>query len=176
MWKPVLGYEGSYQVSDEGQIKSIARHVPTSRPRHTYNVVPARTMKADYSGRYARVYLSKDGVRKRVSVHVVVLEAFIGPRPEGMVGCHNDGNTQNNRLTNLRWDTVLGNEADKYVHKTRPFGRATNVAVLNEDLVRKIRLLARRGLGCTVIAKRIGCCSEGAVSHVLSGRTWSRVQ
>ncbi|MGH8035083.1 MAG: HNH endonuclease signature motif containing protein, partial [Lysobacterales bacterium] len=51
-------------------------------------------------------------------VHRLVLEAFVGPCPDGMVGCHNDGDTRNNRLSNRRWDTPGSNNRDKQVHGT----------------------------------------------------------
>jgi HNH endonuclease len=52
-------------------------------------------------------------------VHVLVLMAFVGPRPsEKHEGCHNDGNPGNDRLDNLRWDTASGNQSDRRKHGT----------------------------------------------------------
>lgn len=51
-------------------------------------------------------------------VHRIVLETFVGPCPDGMEGCHNDGNPINNRVDNLRWDTRASNRADMLVHGT----------------------------------------------------------
>ena len=51
-------------------------------------------------------------------VHRLVLETFVGPCPEGMECCHNDGNPSNNNLNNLRWDTTRNNHADSIKHKT----------------------------------------------------------
>jgi hypothetical protein len=47
-------------------------------------------------------------------VHQLVLEAFVGPRPSGMEGCHFDGHSRNNRLMNLRWDTPEANRQDRW--------------------------------------------------------------
>lgn len=52
----------------------------------------------------------------RCAVHVLVLEEFVGLCPPGMESCHGDGDTQNNWLTNLRWDTPTNNNADKIKH------------------------------------------------------------
>jgi hypothetical protein len=51
-----------------------------------------------------------------VTIHGAVLEAFVGPRPEGMEACHNNGNPAANRLENLRWDTHAGTVADVHLH------------------------------------------------------------
>lgn len=58
----------------------------------------------------------------RVTVHRLVLEAFIGPRPPGMYGCHNNGNPTDNRLRNLRWATPRENVADMHRHGTSRWG------------------------------------------------------
>lgn len=46
----------------------------------------------------------------------MVLEAFLGPRPKGMVACHIDGDIDNNSITNLRWDTQASNIRDTVLH------------------------------------------------------------
>lgn len=70
--------------------------------------------------RYRVVGLSKvaDGVKihRTYQVHALVLEAFIGPRPSGMVCCHNDGDPLNNSVDNLRWDTQASNILDIVKH------------------------------------------------------------
>jgi hypothetical protein len=67
---------------------------------------------------YLRVTLCRPATKKAVLVHHLVLIAFVGPRPEGFDGCHNDGNPANNCLDNLRWDTPSGNMRDKRKHGT----------------------------------------------------------
>jgi hypothetical protein len=56
------------------------------------------------------------GPRRRTRVHILVLEAFRGPRPEGHAACHNDGDVGNNHLSNLRWDTYSANNLDIVRH------------------------------------------------------------
>ena len=58
------------------------------------------------------VVLSKDGKQYTRRVHRLMLETFVGPCPEGMECCHNDGNPKNNLLSNLRWDTHKNNMQD----------------------------------------------------------------
>ena len=99
-WKPVVGYEGHYEVSDQGRVRSLKKKTP-------HVLKPGNNHKG-----YAQVDLCKDGHRWHRAVHLLVLEAFIGPRPDGMVACHYDDDPQNNHIDNLRWDTISANIQD----------------------------------------------------------------
>lgn len=115
-WRPVLGWEGYYLVSNQGRVKSV--------PRVTDNGfrVMGRLRQPAMQGRgnpYWQVHLMRGGRGTpfyRVAVHRLVLESFVGPCPEGMEACHNNGNGFDNRLENLRWDTHGANmiEQGKY--------------------------------------------------------------
>jgi HNH endonuclease len=69
---------------------------------------------------YLSVKFTQNGQRVlgRGYIHAEVLMAFVGPRPEGLDACHNDGHPQNNHVTNLRWDTRLANNRDILKHGT----------------------------------------------------------
>jgi HNH endonuclease len=71
---------------------------------------------------YSFVALRRDGITFQRKIAHLVLEAFIGPQSADLEACHNDGNPQNNRLDNLRWDTHIANVADMVIHgtKTKP--------------------------------------------------------
>lgn len=115
-WRPVLCYEGFYEVSDLGRVRSLPREVQNGRGAMVAGGVLLRPT-SDRGGRYV-VSLS---VRNRAacrSVHRLVLEAFVGPRPAGMEACHGDGDPGNNRLSNLRWDTHESNMDDQRRHGT----------------------------------------------------------
>lgn len=104
-WKPVVGYETLYEVSNDGQVRRSA-------PGHaTY---AGRVLKPNPgSDGYFRVVLCPgDGTRQPWMVHRLVAFAFIGPCAEGLECCHNDGNNQNNTVENLRWDTKSSNTLD----------------------------------------------------------------
>ena len=103
-----------YQASNYGRVRSWrkARWGRADKPRL---LTPCRL------GVYGHqvVNVVDDAGRKYPrQIHSLVLLAFIGPAPAGMIACHRDGNGGNNRLENLRWDTYSGNEADKV-----PLGR-----------------------------------------------------
>ena len=117
-WLPVAGYEGYYEVSDMGRVRSVRRSVEFRDGRsRTYEAQIRRlTPQAPYG--HLTVGLKRGGSRVTVRVHRLVLESFIGPCPEGMEGCHNDGDSSNNRLSNLRWDTSSANKQDMIRHGT----------------------------------------------------------
>lgn len=73
--------------------------------------------------KHANVQSSITKKRHTLGVHRLVLLAFVGPCPEEMEACHNDGNPKNNMLENLRWDTRVNNHADKHKHGTSLEGR-----------------------------------------------------
>lgn len=111
-WLPVPNYEGIYEVSSLGRVKSLDREVshPTSGiVRRKGKVLAQNPLNEDG---YLGVGLNKDGIKKKRAVHLLVLESFTGPRPEGEQACHNDGNNTNNSADNLRWDTPKENVAD----------------------------------------------------------------
>lgn len=116
-WLPMPGYEDIYEISDHGRCRSKDRFVPHSRGG--VSRLPAREIKGSVgSNSYRRFRLSRDGKFVRILAHRAVLIAFRGPAPAGMVGCHNDGDPSNNRLSNLRWDTGSANSLDSIRHGT----------------------------------------------------------
>ena len=118
-WRPVVGYEGSYEVSAHGRVRSVDRTVEfkngVRRSFHGRAIKPQPT-----KGGHLRVTLCLGDSRRKTRVHRLVLEAFVGPCPEGMEGCHNDGNPQNNHVDNLRWDTRGNNCLDTVKHGRNP--------------------------------------------------------
>jgi hypothetical protein len=115
-WLPIPGYEGFYEVSDLGRIRSIDRVVPTIASNPTG---PTRTLKGKIRATtpragYPSVRLSRDGVIRIVDVHVVVLTTFQGPPPrEGMFCLHENDIRTDCRLSNLRWGTQRDNKLDE---------------------------------------------------------------
>ena len=114
-WRPIPGFEGLYEVSDQGQVKSLDRERPNKgggTARIKGRLLKAVTNKDGYK----QVDLYKNGKRRMSCVHELVCLAFHGPKPEGMEVCHNDGNRANNRLENLRYDTRSANGYDRVKH------------------------------------------------------------
>lgn len=120
-WCPIPGYEGRYAISDEGRVRSMDRIDAKGHLDQGVFLKPS----AKPSG-HLRVTLSRDGVARRFWVHRLVLEAFVGARPDGMQACHNDGNPSNNLWSNLRWDTASANAIDRQRHGTDAQSRKTH--------------------------------------------------
>ena len=115
IWRPVLGQEGRYEVSSHGRVKTLARMGIRKDGSKSPVTERIRKLIIDETG-YALVsFPTPNGPRQRF-VHRVVLEAFVGPRPEGMECRHLDGNPLNNRLENLCWGTPSENAWDRVHH------------------------------------------------------------
>jgi len=100
-WKPIPGHGGDYEVSNLGRVRS-----------HKGRRVQIIKQAVAATG-YRRLTLSRNGVHTSRSVHQLVLEAFVGPRPDGMVTRHLNDVPYDNRLENLTWGTRAENEDDK---------------------------------------------------------------
>jgi hypothetical protein len=109
-WRPIPGFEGSYEVSDLGRVRSVDRFVATRRGTRS---APGRILRP-HPDRYGRPWVSLciGGERKIGRIHRLVLEAFVGPCPPGMFALHADDDRTNNRLANLRWGTRVDNQRD----------------------------------------------------------------
>lgn len=130
-WRPVVGYEDLYEVSDLGRVRSVDRDVPqgANRTQHW----PGKILKLAPSpscgprqGRYLQVYLSRGGKKRTVRVHHLVLEAFIAPRPPGYEALHANDIGTDNRAENLSWGTTSQNTLDKVKNGRHPMARRTH--------------------------------------------------
>lgn len=154
----VLGYE----VSSFGRVKSLLNS--RGNPRKAGSVF----LKPWLQFGYPWVGFGKQG---RSAIHVLVLETFVGPRPDGMQACHNNGNRSDPRLTNLRWDTPKNNQADRLDHGTLMYGESHHITTLTENEVLAIRALALTGLSQRKIAKRFGVV-QATVWNIIHRKTW----
>ena len=116
-WRPVPGHPG-YEVSSRGRVRSLDRVMEVGSRWGKTVLLPLK-------GRMLRQATRPSGHRtlgltggQTRDVHALVLEAFVGPRPDGMEACHNNGDPADNRLENLRWDTRRENALDRIRHGT----------------------------------------------------------
>ncbi|WP_439621469.1 HNH endonuclease signature motif containing protein [Gemmata sp.] len=118
--------------------------------------------------------LYRAGKRRRVNVHRLILEAFVGPCPLGMETRHLDGDRLNNRLDNLAWGTPAENAADRIRHGTVLWGTRCSSAKLTEAQVREILHLYRTTCpDRPALAARFGV-SWSTVNRIVTGATWGR--
>lgn len=113
-WRPIPEWEGLYEVSSRGRVRSLERHV---RQRHgNVQVYPATDRKLSWNGRYFHVSLTDRQRRKVQLVHQAVAGAFIGPRKPGMHTNHIDGDPTNNQVDNLEYVTPQANRQHAVDH------------------------------------------------------------
>jgi hypothetical protein len=110
-WKAVFGFEQYYEVSGDGRVRSTLMHCPPYR-------LNKELSQWKNPGGYSLVTLQVKGKRKHRTVHSLVLEAHVYPRPKGLVSRHINGNKTDNRARNLCWGTVYQNHMDKKRHGT----------------------------------------------------------
>lgn len=117
VWRPVPNTSRRYSVSSQGRLRREEYQRPSKYWWATSRVEPVRllTLGVDRDG-YRRAVVHFNDGRRPVYVHRLVLEAFVGPCPDGMEACHNNGVQDDNRVENLRWDTHLSNIIDRDTH------------------------------------------------------------
>jgi hypothetical protein len=168
-WKPVVGFEGKYEVSITGQVRSVDRQVRcrAGKLRSSRGQLLAPQ---NHSRGYAQV-----GLCSRVHlVHALVARAFIGPVPEGKEVAHWDGSRTRNRLSNLRYATRAENVADKRRHGTSGAGETNAMAKLTDAQVAEIKRLRSQGINQYQLAE-LFAVRQQHVSRILSGQRRSRV-
>lgn len=105
-WRPVPGYEGQYEVSDHGRVRTLSNRWGRVSVMHPSTVGVG----------HQQVGLTKDGRRRMHYVHVLMMAAFVGPKPDGLEVRHLDGDPANNTLANLRYGTRQENSQDRINH------------------------------------------------------------
>lgn len=109
-WAPIPGYEGAYEISDRGDVRSLARVIMRSNGKP--QPIRERILRQSPQHRgHLRVALSGTG---RLYVHRLVLLAFVGPPSPGQEACHWNDIPDDNRLENLRWATRSENVRDGF--------------------------------------------------------------
>jgi len=157
-WRDVVGYEGLYKVSDDGRVWSHKRN---------------KVMRGSCRRGYRRICLTNKRRKKSYFIHKLLLIAFVGPNPEGMQTCHNNGIRDDNRLDNLRWDTPKNNEKDKLRHGTHQRGEKSANAKLTENDVRQITNLHQAGMSHAAIARKVGDILPETIGLIIRGKNWS---
>jgi hypothetical protein len=162
--------EGSpgYRIGDDGLVQT-SRHADG---RGRYHLGPWKTLKSSpLKSGHMRVSLGNSNERY---VHVLVLNAFVGPCPEGMECRHLDGNPGNNHLWNLAWGTRKENYEDSVRHGTAVIGIEQFNRVLDETDVRAIVGLCQSGQTMDAVAGKFGVHPTN-VHAIMTGRSWSTV-
>jgi hypothetical protein len=167
-----FGFPG-YRVGDDGSVWSKWKRVGLGRGSKMILGTAWRKLGLyPNSDGYPRVYLRP---ASSWYVHRIVLEAFAGPCPEGMVCRHfPDRNPANSRLGNVQWGTRRQNEQDKIIHDTKLRGSRHPLARFDESSVYQIKEDLFRGISQAELARRHRV-RHSVICAIAHGRTWSHV-
>lgn len=165
-WLPVPGYEGRYDVSTYGSVRSWYSswgrrdtprlRKPTINPTHKYLQL---------------TLVNGSGVAHTYALHRLVLLAFVGPSPVGYESLHTNGNKQDARLSNLRYGTKLENAKDKNRHGTMAKGSNHGRSVLTEADIPRIRRLVKE-ISLAEVAAIYGV-SKTTIADIRKGKIWT---
>jgi hypothetical protein len=163
IWKDIKGYEGLYQVSNMGRVKSMKWNKE--------RILKVITNRKGYS----QVHLSKNGLQIKLLIHRLVAEAFI-LNPHNLPNVlHGDDNPANNCVENLRWGTQKENIEDRNNKGRQAKGLSHGSAILTEQQVLEIKnLRSSTGWGYRRISKHLKFPLQ-AVSGILYKNTWSHI-
>jgi hypothetical protein len=167
-FKPVVGFEGVYSVSDTGRVVSLSRIDSAGKTRVERVLKP--TINKDG---YAKVNFWDDGRCYRLFLHRIVHEAFIGPIPDGYEINHLNGIRNDNRPANLSAVThaenvIYSRDVLKANYATYGNGRMTRAQI---DTIKE---LAAAGISQREIATQLGF-AKASVWNVLRGKTWAHI-
>lgn len=172
-WRDVVGYEGFYQVSSLGRVRSCDRVIRDSFGHNRFRRSRLLSPTIDKYG-YYKLHLSKNNVRGYFTIHVLVAKAFLGNRPDGLQVNHINGVKTDNCLGNLEYVSGSRNIVHAQDMGLKPVGSRCWQAKLSEADVSNIKLLISQGARIVDIAKRYGVVKE-TISSIKQGITWKHV-
>lgn len=171
IWKPVLGWENLYEVSNHGRVRSL--------PRQTVKGVRGGNLLTPYLRRdgYYEVYLwdRANRPRRAAFIHHLVLEAFDKPRPEGQETLHGPGGKLNNYWPeNIAWGTRAQNMGEDRVrdHQSNRGEHHGQTSLTWADVCEIHRLLKEHQLFQYQIAERFGVCRQ-TITLIKQGKVWA---
>ncbi|MCQ2009271.1 NUMOD4 domain-containing protein [Sporolactobacillus sp. STSJ-5] len=173
LWKDVAGYDGIYQVSDHGQVRSLDRKVKNKNGIYNKPIKGKTLAQHQDRNGYMYCYFSVDGHGKNVKVHRIVCRAFHGEPFVGAVANHIDGNKGNNSANNLEW--CSNQENTGHAIKTglwKNIGEAASSDVLTEKQVLEIR--NNHTDSYDELARMYGI-SKASIADIKKFRSWKQL-
>lgn len=168
-WRSIEGYRGIYEVSSMGRVRSLDRVLTNGHHRRGINLKPIPNDEG-----YLSVVLCWDGDRHMRKVHSLVCEAFIGPRPEGLVIDHINHKPDDNRVSNLEYVTHAENIRRSFSDGciNRHTGEGNPNAKIGWKDVKEIRRLHKDGAPVPDLASRFSI-SRSQVYNVVNLVSWN---
>ena len=174
IWKDVIGYEGLYQVSNLGTIKSLSR----TRKNHTNGIacVKERMLNPSTSNGYKCVQLRKNCSGKFIAVHRLVALMFLNNTEDKPTVNHIDGNKLNNVVSNLEWATYTENNIHAIKNKLRLIiGEDHFAASFSDNEVIELRKIIDSGLYTQRSIANAYSIKESVVSKIKTRATWKHI-
>mgnify|MGYP001811634270 CR=1 FL=1 len=170
LWKDIIGYGGMYQISNFGKVRSwkkLGAFGGMLKKPKILKQIP------DKYG-YLFVHLRSKNKSRNEYTHLLVLNTFVGLCPKSMEGCHSDGNSKNNNVKNLRWDTRKNNCLDRSKHETTSnISKNINAKLTKIDII-DIRNLHKKNYTMTHLSK-IYKVSIKQISRIIKREHWKCV-
>lgn len=178
-WRSVVGFEGIYEVSNLGRVKSLDRHVAVGHEGKGRRLVSGKMLKLQRNTTGYNVldlYLASQGeFRKPVKVYRLVAEAFIGIAPSSKhVVNHINGIKTDDRPENLEWITQSENMAHAGELGLMRHGEQCHLSKLTDAQVLEIRKLSEFGLSQHKLANMFNV-NQATVWAILAGKTWKHL-
>lgn len=177
-WRDIPGWEGLYQASSLGRMRSLSRTINAVSRWGTPQIYKREGIvlkpRLDRDG-YLKCHLVDESRSKHYLVHQLVCLTFHGPpRSRDHVVAHGDGVRRNCRVENLRWATQRENHGDRRAHGTHPSGEKHGRSKLDEVKVMTIRREYSQGKTQASLAKEHNV-SASLISHIVNRRLWNEV-
>lgn len=168
-WKAVVGFEGLYEVSDLGRVRSIDRRVlakaSSYRPAH-WRSYKGKLLSPGAFTKQGHLSLPLGHGTHGMPVHQLVLAAFVGPCPGGQEPLHRNGVANDNRLSNLHYGTRSENNKDIVFHGRRK---------VSVEQIRYIRRRVAAGVTQASMAVKFELCSS-QVNNIVHRRHYAHVR
>lgn len=167
IWKDIVGYEGYYQVSNLGRIRSLDRTVTS---RNTTRTIRGKILKPKINSinGYNSVMLGMSGVAKYVRVHRVVAQSFIDNPDNKPEINHINGNKSDNRVLNLEWVT----HRENHKHRISVLKQTSGAAKITKNIADEIReRFANGNITQTALGKEYGLCQQN-ISLIINRKCW----
>ena len=175
IWLPIKGYEGIYEVSNMGQVRSLERYEWNSVKKMEYQRIrKGRILIASLDSEgYKKLTLAKNDINVSRVIHKLVAKEFV-PNPENKPQVnHKNGIKSDNRAENLEW--VTHTEQMRHAFSTGLARIEPNV-LLNHAQVREIRLRYKfEKISHRTLAKEYGVC-KSTITNIVSGKSWTKVK
>ncbi len=168
-WKPIPDYEGFYEVSDDGQVRSVDRIIITKAGVKRKQEGKLLSQAKDKDG-YPKVQLNKEGKGKTWLIHKLVSLAFLENTDSKPCVNHKNGVKTDNNVSNLEWATVKENTIHMYEKLNT--GRTQKLTASN---IREIKKLLSEGkMSGAAIAREFGV-DRSQIYRIKSGHIWGYI-